>query len=85
MMIECGSKCVCGDECQNQRIRRRQYPKLKPLLTKDRGWGLMTLEELERKCCLLLYPPCKVALVVPLVNACCFSQRIPWSSSIVEK
>lgn len=47
MNIECSTKCTLGEDCQNQRIRRRQHAKAKVALTKGRGWGLVAKEPLQ--------------------------------------
>ena len=47
-MFEClGS--VCHPDCQNQRLQKRQYPRLELFKTADgRGWGLRALEDIPK-------------------------------------
>ncbi|XP_064598536.1 LOW QUALITY PROTEIN: uncharacterized protein LOC135464899 [Liolophura sinensis] len=47
LMIECGSRCPCGDYCTNKRFQRHQYLRTKPLKTDSKGWGLFAAEDLE--------------------------------------
>lgn len=48
-LIECDpKKCPVGDKCQNQRFRKLEYVKCKPFRTADAGWGLKTLEDIEK-------------------------------------
>jgi len=47
-MFECEPKvCPAGDKCDNQRFEKTLYPTMVPFLTKDRGWGLKTLEDIK--------------------------------------
>ncbi|CEO95530.1 unnamed protein product (mitochondrion) [Plasmodiophora brassicae] len=43
MQFECDPRCCpCGNACQNQRFRKRQYPKIQLIYTPDRGCGMMS-------------------------------------------
>ncbi|XP_017465472.1 PREDICTED: histone-lysine N-methyltransferase SETD2-like [Rhagoletis zephyria] len=46
LMIECGSRCTLGDLCSNKRFSLKQYAKVEPFKTLNKGWGLRTLEDL---------------------------------------
>jgi hypothetical protein len=47
-MFECMSS-VCHADCQNQRLQKRQYPRLELFKTPDgRGWGLRALEDIPK-------------------------------------
>jgi histone-lysine N-methyltransferase NSD2 len=47
-MFECMSS-VCHADCQNQRLQKRQYPRLELFKTADgRGWGLRALEDIPK-------------------------------------
>ena len=47
-MFECLSS-VCHADCQNQRLQKRQYPRLELFKTADgRGWGLRALEDIPK-------------------------------------
>ncbi|XP_022183535.1 probable histone-lysine N-methyltransferase Mes-4 isoform X2 [Myzus persicae] len=48
LMFECEPKvCPAGDKCNNQRFEKTLYPAMVPFLTKGRGWGLKTLEDIK--------------------------------------
>ncbi|XP_026815267.1 histone-lysine N-methyltransferase NSD3-like isoform X2 [Rhopalosiphum maidis] len=48
LMFECGPKvCPAGNKCNNQRFEKTLYPAMVPFLTKGRGWGLKTLEDIK--------------------------------------
>ncbi|KAH9528291.1 Histone-lysine N-methyltransferase, H3 lysine-36 and H4 lysine-20 specific [Dermatophagoides farinae] len=48
-LIECDpKKCPTGEKCQNQRFRKLEYVKCKPFRTASAGWGLRTLEDVEK-------------------------------------
>lgn len=50
LMIECSpTNCPGGADCQNQDFARRNYPETKPFYTKERGWGLKTLEDIKQQ------------------------------------
>ncbi|CAE1308229.1 SETD2 [Acanthosepion pharaonis] len=49
LMIECGSRCPCGEYCNNKRFTRHQYVKVATFKTESKGLGLMTLDDLHRK------------------------------------
>jgi hypothetical protein len=42
LMIECGSRCPCGEHCTNRNFRRRQNAAIEPFRTELKGWGLRT-------------------------------------------
>ncbi|KAG1681815.1 Histone-lysine N-methyltransferase NSD2 [Nymphon striatum] len=49
MYIECNSSvCPAGEKCENQRFTKREYPKLAPLRTEDKGWGLSCCEMIKK-------------------------------------
>ena len=39
--------CACGERCQNQQFQRRSYAKIKLLLTKNKGWGVIADEDID--------------------------------------
>ncbi len=45
--IECTKKCHHGDQCQNQRLGRRQHAKTKVIATPGRGHGLQLCEDVK--------------------------------------
>ncbi|CAI9716650.1 histone-lysine N-methyltransferase SETD2-like isoform X3 [Octopus vulgaris] len=45
LMIECGSRCPCGEYCNNKRFTRHQYVNVTTFQTENKGLGLMTLED----------------------------------------
>jgi hypothetical protein len=48
LMFECQPQiCPAGDKCNNQRFTKTIYPNMVPFLTKGRGWGLKTLEDIK--------------------------------------
>ncbi|CAH8620317.1 unnamed protein product [Heterobilharzia americana] len=47
--IECGPQCAAGDFCSNRQFQMRLYAPTKPFYAgKDKGWGLMTTDNVER-------------------------------------
>ena len=42
LMIECGSRCPCGDACTNKRFQRRKYADVAAKATPGKGHGLFT-------------------------------------------
>uniref|UniRef100_A0AA85J2L8 [histone H3]-lysine(36) N-trimethyltransferase n=1 Tax=Trichobilharzia regenti TaxID=157069 RepID=A0AA85J2L8_TRIRE len=47
--IECGPHCAAGDFCSNRQFQMRLYAPTKPFYAgKDKGWGLMTTDNIER-------------------------------------
>lgn len=49
LMFECQPQlCPAGDKCNNQRFEKTLYPAMVPFLTKGRGWGLKTLENIKQ-------------------------------------
>ncbi|ELU11300.1 hypothetical protein CAPTEDRAFT_160470, partial [Capitella teleta] len=47
LMIECGSRCPCGDMCTNKRFQRRHYAKTEPFRAEVKGWGLRATSDLS--------------------------------------
>ncbi|RUS84583.1 hypothetical protein EGW08_007678, partial [Elysia chlorotica] len=47
LMIECGSRCPCGEHCTNRRFQRKQYSNTLPFKAGDKGWGLRAMEDME--------------------------------------
>ncbi|XP_055339467.1 histone-lysine N-methyltransferase NSD2-like [Paramacrobiotus metropolitanus] len=48
--FECDPKtCPAGARCGNQRLLKRQYPKLKKFYTADRGWALRAEEDIRER------------------------------------
>lgn len=46
--IECTpGYCPCGDMCKNQKFQKFHYAKTKLFQTEDRGWGLMSDENIK--------------------------------------
>lgn len=45
--MECAQDCTCGSNCQNQRIRRRQYADVTVILTEKKGYGLRINADLD--------------------------------------
>ncbi|RWS31394.1 histone-lysine N-methyltransferase ASH1L-like protein [Leptotrombidium deliense] len=50
MYVECSpSLCPCGDQCSNQRIQKHEWiPGLHRFLTTDRGWGMKSLQHIQK-------------------------------------
>jgi hypothetical protein len=48
LMIECGSRCPCGEYCNNKRFTRGLYAEVEVFKTEMKGWGLMANKELPR-------------------------------------
>ncbi|CAL1265237.1 unnamed protein product [Larinioides sclopetarius] len=49
MLMECHPDiCLAKDLCQNQKFQKRQYVSTKIFKTKDRGWGLKTLQDVKK-------------------------------------
>ncbi|KAK4476160.1 hypothetical protein MN116_001376 [Schistosoma mekongi] len=47
--IECGPHCAAGDFCSNRQFQMRLYAPTKPFYAgKDKGWGLMTTDNVEK-------------------------------------
>ncbi|XP_071942305.1 uncharacterized protein [Antedon mediterranea] len=46
LMIECSSRCPCGDYCTNKRFQRREYAPVGVFYSKDKGHGLKALREI---------------------------------------
>ena len=40
LMIECGSRCACGESCTNKRFQRRKYADVSAKATPGKGHGL---------------------------------------------
>ena len=57
MYVECSSNlCPCEDQCSNQKMQRHQWsPGLERFRTKDRGWGIRTLERIAKNNFILEY------------------------------
>ncbi|XP_059174728.1 uncharacterized protein LOC131954909 isoform X2 [Physella acuta] len=49
LMIECGSRCPCGEYCKNRRFQKKIYSKTLPFSAGDKGWGLRAEEDMEEK------------------------------------
>ncbi|XP_078343740.1 histone-lysine N-methyltransferase SETD2-like isoform X2 [Oculina patagonica] len=47
LMIECNSRCTCGEMCSNKRFQQGCKVKVEVFKTENKGWGLKTLEDLE--------------------------------------
>lgn len=47
LMIECNSRCACGEMCSNKRFQQGCKVKVEVFKTEKKGWGLRTLEDLE--------------------------------------
>ncbi|XP_071947092.1 histone-lysine N-methyltransferase NSD2-like [Antedon mediterranea] len=49
LQVECHpTVCPAGENCQNQRFQKRQYPDSIPFKTGPRGWGLMTKVDIKK-------------------------------------
>lgn len=47
---ECGqSSCPAGDACQNQKLRRKDFPPLRVIYTPDRGRGVVCLNDVAAR------------------------------------
>lgn len=44
--IECDQFCPCGPYCRNQRLQKKEYAKLKLIKTPNRGFGVITEQDL---------------------------------------
>ncbi|CAH0763426.1 unnamed protein product [Diatraea saccharalis] len=47
LLTECGPSCRAGDRCNNRAFEKRQYPRVAPYRTPQRGWGLRALEDIK--------------------------------------
>ncbi|CAH2059654.1 unnamed protein product, partial [Iphiclides podalirius] len=47
LLTECGPCCRAGPRCNNRAFERREYPRLTPYRTPQRGWGLKTLDHIR--------------------------------------
>ncbi|KAI8057329.1 hypothetical protein BDF22DRAFT_670863 [Syncephalis plumigaleata] len=45
-IYECSSKCGCSIQCTNRVVQRGRTVELQLFKTKDRGWGIRTMEDL---------------------------------------
>lgn len=47
--IECGPHCAAGDFCSNRQFQMRLYAPTRPFYAgKDKGWGLMATDNVEK-------------------------------------
>lgn len=54
LMCECHPRlCPAKEKCNNQRFEKTLYPAMVPFLTKGRGWGLKTMEDIKEGLCTL--------------------------------
>ncbi|CRL04037.1 CLUMA_CG017153, isoform A [Clunio marinus] len=47
-IIECGDICACGADCINRLTQQRKTVDLCLFMTKDRGWGLKTINDVSK-------------------------------------
>lgn len=47
-LVECDSNCSAKNKCQNRRFTQRTYAQLKTKFFESKGWGLITLEDIQR-------------------------------------
>nr|XP_054752498.1 histone-lysine N-methyltransferase SETD2-like [Lytechinus pictus] len=47
LMLECGSRCPCGDYCTNKRFQKREHARVGVFYAEGKGHGLKTKEELK--------------------------------------
>ena len=57
MWIECNPNlCPCGDQCSNQKLLKNQWaPGLERFLTRNRGWGVRTVEPIKKSTFIIEY------------------------------
>ncbi|CAI8025463.1 Histone-lysine N-methyltransferase SETD2 [Geodia barretti] len=48
LMIECGSRCPCGEYCNNKRFQRGVYAQVEVFKTDKKGWGLCALTDIPQ-------------------------------------
>ncbi|XP_019853842.1 PREDICTED: histone-lysine N-methyltransferase SETD2-like isoform X2 [Amphimedon queenslandica] len=48
LMIECGSRCPCGEYCTNKRFTRSSYANVEVIKTEMKGWGLKATCDISR-------------------------------------
>jgi histone-lysine N-methyltransferase SETD2 len=48
LMIECGSRCPCGEYCNNKRFQRGVYAQVEVFKTDKKGWGLRALTDIPQ-------------------------------------
>ncbi|CAZ81117.1 unnamed protein product [Tuber melanosporum] len=48
VIMECNVCCKCSDECQNRVVQRGRTLRLEIFMTKNCGWGLRTLEPIQK-------------------------------------
>ena len=46
-IIECNSRCPCGVNCLNRELQKGIQTPLEVFKTKDRGWGVRTMEQVH--------------------------------------
>ncbi|XP_030585589.1 histone-lysine N-methyltransferase SETMAR [Archocentrus centrarchus] len=47
-VFECNALCTCSDDCSNRVVQRGLRLSLEVYSTRDRGWGVRTLEKISR-------------------------------------
>ncbi|XP_033101978.1 uncharacterized protein LOC117105068 isoform X2 [Anneissia japonica] len=47
LMIECSSRCPCGDYCTNKRFQRHEYAKVGVFYSKEKGHGVKALTNIR--------------------------------------
>ncbi|VVC46251.1 Post-SET domain,AWS domain,PWWP domain,SET domain [Cinara cedri] len=56
LMFECDPElCPAGDKCNNQQFKKQLCPTVTPFLTKNRGWGLKTLDIIKKESFIIEY------------------------------
>ncbi len=48
LMIECGSRCPCGEHCTNRNFKLKKNAAIEPFRTQLKGLGLKTLNDLKQ-------------------------------------
>ncbi|KAI1301454.1 Histone-lysine N-methyltransferase ASH1L [Halotydeus destructor] len=49
MQIECSQSCPCKERCNNQKMRQHKWaPGLQRIMTRNRGWGVRTMDPIKK-------------------------------------
>ncbi|KAG0644370.1 hypothetical protein HOY80DRAFT_878663 [Tuber brumale] len=48
VIMECNVRCKCQEECQNRVVQRGRTMRLEIFMTKNCGWGLRTLDPIQK-------------------------------------
>ena len=55
LLIECGSRCPCGEFCTNRNFKLKNNAKIEPFKTEMKGWGIRSVFDLKTDTFLIEY------------------------------